>query len=87
MVTRSAVVLLVLVVIAGWVRAEGEKEVVVESAEELKGIKAKKVTWEKDGTKMVFIPATEFLMGTKASTLDEIIFFSLYQIFNLILNE
>ena len=47
----------------------------------------KKITWEKDGTKMVFIPATEFLMGTKASTLDEIIFFSLYQIFNLILNE
>ena len=49
MVTRSAVVLLVLIVIAGWVRAEGEKEVVVESAEKLERIKAKKVTWEKDG--------------------------------------
>ena len=40
----DAVLLLVMVVSAGFVRAENAKEVVVASAEELKGIKAKKIT-------------------------------------------
>ena len=40
----DAVLLLVMVVSVGFVRAENAKEVVVASAEELKGIKAKKIT-------------------------------------------
>ena len=40
----DAVLLLVMVVSAGFVRAENAKEVGVASAEELKGIKAKKIT-------------------------------------------
>jgi len=38
------------------VYAEDEKEVVVENAKELKRITAKKITWRKDGAKMVWIP-------------------------------
>ena len=45
-----------MVVLVGLVRAEDAKEVVVSNAEELKGIKAKKITWKKDGAKMVRIP-------------------------------
>ena len=57
MVQRSVVVLLVMfVVLVGLVRAEDAKEVVVASAKELKGIKAKKIIWKKDGAKMVRIP-------------------------------
>ena len=47
-----------MVVSAGFVRAENAKEVVVASAEELKGIKAKKITWKKDDAKMMLIPST-----------------------------
>ena len=36
-----------------------QSEVVVESAEELKGITAKKIIWKKDGAKMVRIPASD----------------------------
>ena len=39
----------------GLVRAEDAEEVVVASAEELKDIKAKKIIWQKDRAKMVFI--------------------------------
>ena len=46
---------LLMVIVAGSVRAEDAKEVVVSSAEELKGIKAKKITWKKDGAKMVLV--------------------------------
>ena len=46
---------LLMVVLVGLVRAEDAKEVVVASAEELKGIKAKKITWKKDGAKMVLV--------------------------------
>ena len=41
------------------VYAEDEKVVVVGSAEELKGITAKKIIWKKDGAKMVRIPASD----------------------------
>jgi hypothetical protein len=53
MVQRLFAVLLI-VVFAGSVRAEDAKEVVV-SAKELKGIKAKKITWKKDGAKMMLV--------------------------------
>ena len=57
MVQRFVVVLLVMfVVLVGLVRAEDAKEVVVASAKELKGIKAKIIIWKKDGAKMVLIP-------------------------------
>ena len=51
---------LLMVVLVGSVRAEDAKEVVVSSAKELKGIKAKKITWKKDGAKMVRIPTIAF---------------------------
>ena len=47
---------LLIVIVAGSVHAEDAKEVVIASAKELKGIKAKKITWKKDGAKMVRIP-------------------------------
>ena len=46
---------LLMVIVAGSVRVADAKEVVVSSAEELKGIKAKKITWKKDGEKMVLV--------------------------------
>ena len=46
---------LLIIIVAGSVRAEDAKEVVVSSAKELKGIKAKKITWKKDGAKMVLV--------------------------------
>ena len=45
-----------LVALVGLVRAEDAKEVVVASAKELKGIKAKTIIWKNDGAKMVLIP-------------------------------
>ena len=47
---------LLMVIVAGSVRVEDAKEVVVANAKELKGIKAKKITWKRDGAKMVRIP-------------------------------
>ena len=55
MVQRLLAVLL-MVALVGPVYAGDAKEVVVSNAEELKGIKAKKITWKKDGAKMVRIP-------------------------------
>ena len=55
MVQRLLAVLL-MVALVGSVYAGDAKEVVVSSAEELKGIKAKKIIWKKDGAKMVRIP-------------------------------
>ena len=46
---RERASFLVLVVWVGLVQAEDIREVVVESAKELKGISAKKITWKKDG--------------------------------------
>ena len=64
MVQRSVVVLLVMfVVLVGLVRAEDAKEVVVGSAKELKGITAKKITWEKDGDQMALIASDTFETG------------------------
>ena len=45
------------------VYAGDEKSVVVGSAEELKGISAKKIIWQKDGAKMALVPAGSFEMG------------------------
>ena len=67
----AVLLLLVMVVSAGFVRAEDAKEVVVSSAEELKGIKAKKITWKKDGAKMALIPSTAKFRQEK--TLNQII--------------
>ena len=47
---------MLLLLLAFSVYAEDEKLLVVGSAEELKGITAKKVIWKKDGAKMVQIP-------------------------------
>jgi len=60
MVQRLVILLLVMVALVGSVRAEDVKEVVVASVEGLKGIKAKKITWKKDGPKMVRIPYEKF---------------------------
>ena len=56
MVQRLVILLLVMVALVGSVRAEDAKEVVIASAEELKGIEAKKIIWKKDDAKMVLIP-------------------------------
>jgi formylglycine-generating enzyme required for sulfatase activity len=57
------------------VYAEDEKVVVVGSAEELKGIAAKKIIWKKDGAKMVRIPASDtikpFWMDTTKVTVGQ----------------
>ena len=58
MVVQRPVILLLLlmmVVLVGLVRAEDAKEVIIGSAKELKGIKAKKITWKKDGAKMMLV--------------------------------
>ena len=55
MIRRLVVVMLMTIVLVDVVRAKDVKEVVVSSAEELKGIKAKKITWKKDGAKMVLV--------------------------------
>ena len=46
---------MLLVLLAFSVYAEDGKAVVVGSAEELKGISAKKIIWQKDGAKMVLV--------------------------------
>ena len=51
---------LLMIVVAVLVCAEDAKEMVVASAEELKGIKAKKIIWKKDGAKMGRIPFAAF---------------------------
>ena len=56
MIQRFIVVLLIMVVFAGSVCAADAKGVVVASAKELKGIKAKTIIWKKDGAEMVRIP-------------------------------
>ena len=64
MVQKFVILFLVMMVaFVGLVRAEDANEVVVASAKELKGIKAKKIIWKKDGAKMVLIPAGSFEMG------------------------
>ena len=55
---NSIFAVLLVVAFVGLARAKDAKEVVVSSAKELKGIKAKKITWKKDGAKMVLIPST-----------------------------
>ena len=66
MMVQRLVVALLVVALVGLVRAEDAKEVVVASAEELKGIKAKKIIWKKDGAKMVRIPFAVFDIITGA---------------------
>ena len=55
MVVQRFITVLLMVVLVGLVRAGDAKELVVSSAKELKGIKAKKITWKKDGEKMVLV--------------------------------
>jgi len=55
MMIQRFITVLLMVVLVGSVCAEDVKEVVVASAQELKGIKAKKITWQKDGAKMVLV--------------------------------
>ena len=68
MVQRLVILLLVMVVLEGLARTEDAKEVIIASAGELKGIKAKKITWKKDEAKMVLIPAGSFDMGSGESS-------------------
>ena len=58
---KLSLILLILLPIS--VYADDKKEVVVGSAEELKGIDAKKITWKKDNSEMALIPAGSFEMG------------------------
>ena len=62
MISKKSRILAVLlmIIVAGSVRAEDAREVVIAHAKELKGIKAKKITWKKDGAKMVRIPSIAF---------------------------
>ena len=46
---RYRIFALLLVALVGFVRAGNAKEVVIASAQELKGIKAKIIIWKKDG--------------------------------------
>ena len=50
---------MLLVLLAFSVYAEDEKDVIVGSARELKGIGAKKIIWKKDRAKMIAIPASD----------------------------
>jgi len=43
-VKKSVFVSMVLVILVGFVRAEDTKEIMIKSAKELKGIKAKEIT-------------------------------------------
>ena len=54
---------MLLVLMAFSAYAEDEKVVAVGSAKGLKGITAKKITWEKDNSQMALIPAGSFEMG------------------------
>ena len=53
-----SLILLILLVLAFSVYAEDEMDVIVGSANELKGIGAKKIIWKQDRAKMVAIPAS-----------------------------
>ena len=56
---------------AGLVYAKDEKEMVVGSDKDLKGITARKITWKKDEAKMVLVPEGGSLMGSTDGTDDE----------------
>ena len=56
MMVQRLLAVLLMVALVGLVRAGDAKELVVSRAKGLKGIKAKKITWKKDGAKMVRIP-------------------------------
>ena len=58
---KLSLILLILLPIS--VYADDKKEVVVGSAEGLKGINAQKITWKKDDSEMVLIPAGSFKKG------------------------
>ena len=56
---------ILLVLLAFLVYAEDEKALLIGSVKELRGITAKKIIWQKDGAKMVMIPAN--LSGTRTA--------------------
>ena len=72
MVKRLVIVLLMMIVWAGLVRAEDAKELVVASAKELKGIKAKKITWKKDGAKMMLVKPHVLAQYGEKTTFDRL---------------
>jgi len=47
MAKRSVIAMMAMIVWVGLVRAEDAKEVIIGSAKELKGIKAKKIIWKR----------------------------------------
>ena len=55
MMVQRLLAVLLMVALVGLVRAGDAKELVVSRAKGLKGIKAKKITWKKDGAKMVLV--------------------------------
>ena len=70
--SRIFAILLLVVALVGFVYAEDAKEVVVSSAKELKGIKAKKITWKKDGAKMVLVKPYVPTQYEEKSTFDRV---------------
>ena len=66
---------MLLVLLAFSVYAEDEDLLVVGSAEELKGVTAKKIIWKKNGAKMVPIPVSDttkpFWMDATEVTVDQ----------------
>ena len=57
---------LFLLVFLGY--AEDKDLLLVSSAKELKGVKDRKIVWQKDKTKMVLIPFEDFDVATSKST-------------------
>ena len=53
--------------LASLVHAEDETLLVIGNAKELKGVTAKKIVWEKDGAKMVLIPANPSITESKSN--------------------
>ena len=73
MVQKSVILFLVMmVVLVGLVRAGDAKELVVSRAKGLKGIKAKKITWKKDGAKMVLVKPYVPAQYKEKSTFDRV---------------
>ena len=80
MVQRLVILLLVMVALVGSVRAEDVKELVVASAKELKGISAKKITWKKDGAKMVRIPYKEKKYNQTGNLINSIFYMDVTEV-------
>ena len=80
MMVQRFITVLFLVVLVGSVGAEDAKEVVVASAKELKGISAKKITWKKDGAKMVRIPYKEKKYNQTGNLINSIFYMDVTEV-------